>query len=405
MAETTADARLWDPDTFAAGVPHATFDRLRASSGLYWQDEPDGPGFWALTRHADVRLANRDNVTFSSNRGGYLMEDPPPEHLAMLRTQMIGMDPPRHTRYRLLVNKGFTPRQVDRREGHIRELARGIVEDIAGRSEVDFVSAVAAELPLLVICELVGVPTEDRSKVYDWSNRLIGFDDPDFRTSAQDGMEAAAEMYEYAHDLGAARRDDPREDIVSALVHAEIDGERLSEPEFDLFFLLLMVAGNETTRNAISHGMKALVENPDQMRRLSQDLSLARSATEEILRWATPVMYFRRTATTDATIAGTGIRKGDKITMWYSSANRDESMFDDPHRFDICRSPNDHIAFGGGGAHYCLGANLARLEIRVMLEEIFSRLADFEFTERPTQLRSNFINGIKSMPVRFSIRT
>jgi cholest-4-en-3-one 26-monooxygenase len=253
----------------------------------------------------------------------------------------------------------------------------------------------------VVIAEMLGVPLEDRQQLYDWSNRLMGFDDPEFQTSMEDGKIAASEMYAYTNQLAETRRGSPREDLVSVLMNAEVDGEKLSELEFDLFVLLLAVAGNETTRNGISGGMLQLMDNPDQHARLLADPSLVPSAIEEMLRTVTPVMHFRRTALVDTEIRGQKIREGDKVVVWYPSANRDETVFEDPDRFDVARTPNDHLAFGLG-QHFCLGANLARLEMRVMFEEILRRIPDVKLAGPVRRLRSNFINGRKSMPVTFT---
>jgi cholest-4-en-3-one 26-monooxygenase len=317
---------------------------------------------------------------------------------------MLMMDPPRHTKIRLLVNKGFTPRMIERLHERIRQVAVDIIDNIARRGECDFVVDVAAELPLQVIAEMMGVPREDRHKVFEWSNRLIGSDDPEYAVSAEDATGAAMEMFSYANDLAAAKRADPGDDIISALLAAEVDGERLTDVEFDLFFELLAVAGNETTRNLISHGMLALAENPDQRDLLLADPSLLPSAVDEMLRYASPVMYMRRTAQSDIELHGQQIKQGDKVALWYIAANHDPEVFADPHRFDIRRSPNDYLAFGGGGPHFCLGANLAKLEIRVMFEELLARLPDVELNGPVQRLRSNFINGIKHMPVRFTPR-
>lgn len=405
MSSSLTDARLWDPDLYEDGVPHELFARLRAEDPVHWQDEPNGSGFWAITRHGDVREVNRDADTFSSARGGYLLEDHVDANLEMFRMQMIGMDAPEHTRNRRMINRGFTPRRIEAMEGHLRDLTRGIVDDIADKGRVDFVSEVAAELPLLVICELMGVPAEDRHLIFDWTNSLVGFDDPELNTSPEAAQQCMAEMYVYAQGLVADRRDNPRDDIVSTFVHKEVDGERLSEAEINVFFLLLAVAGNETTRNATSQGMYALLTHPDQLAALEAERSLLDgTATEEILRWATPVIQFRRTATRDVELGGKQIAAGDKVVMYYSSANRDEAVFDDPYRFDLLRSPNDHLAFGGGGPHYCLGANLARMEIRIIFDELLLRLTDFELAGEVRLLRSNFINGIKELPLSFKPR-
>jgi cholest-4-en-3-one 26-monooxygenase len=401
------DCRLWDPSIFEPAVPHDLFTRLRREAPVSWHAEPDGPGFWAVTRHHDIVAVNRDPTTYSSWLGGpILTSDRDADVLDHQRMMMLSMDPPQHTKLRKLVNKGFTPRMVSDLELHIRALANQIIDRVAAAGGCDFVGDVAAELPLQVIAEMMGVPVEDRHKLFEWSNRLIGFDDPEYNESPERQQEAAAELYLYANALAEERRvrGSADNDIVGALLSAEVDGDRLSEVEFDLFFLLLAVAGNETTRNLISHAMLALIEHPDQRQLLLDDPSLIPGAVEEMLRWGTPVMYFRRTATSDAQLGGQQIRQGDKVTMWHISGNRDETVFTDPHRFDVRRSPNDHIAFGGGGPHFCLGANLARLEIKVMFEELLRRLPDIQLDGSPARLRSNFINGIKRMPVAFTPR-
>ena len=252
-----------------------------------------------------------------------------------------------------------------------------------------------------MIAELIGVPTEDRHKIFEWSNRMIGSEDPEYTIAEEEVFQAQVEMFMYASELAADRRKNPRDDIMTTLLNAEIDGDRLSDMDFNLFFLLLSVAGNETTRNAISHGMNAFLENPDQYQQLVDDPSLIDSATEEIVRWASPVMYFRRNCMADSEIRGQAIKAGDKLTIWYTSANRDEDVFDDPFRFDIRRDPNPHIGFGGGGPHFCLGANLARMEIRVLFEELVKRVPRVTALGAPDRLRSNFIAGIKHLPVEF----
>jgi cholest-4-en-3-one 26-monooxygenase len=316
---------------------------------------------------------------------------------------MLNMDPPMHTRYRSLVNKGFTKRMISQLEERTRAISNEIIDAVSERGECDFVTDVAAELPLQVIAEIMGVPQEDRHKVFDWSNRMIGADDPEYQEAEREAaFGASMELYAYANRLAAEKRASPGEDIISVLLRAEVDGERLSELEFDLFFLLLSVAGNETTRNLIAHAMLALIEHPEQRALLLDDPSLVPDAVEEMLRWGTPVMHFRRTATRDTEVGGQPVAEGDKVVIWYISANRDETVFDDPYRFDVRRSPNDHVAFGGGGPHFCLGANLARMEIRLMFEELLPRLPDMELAGPVERLRSNFINGIKHMPVTFT---
>jgi cholest-4-en-3-one 26-monooxygenase len=397
-----ADVDLADKDIFVRGVPHDMLATLRSEAPICWQDEPDGSGFWAVTRYDDVVAINRDWEMYSSNRGSALLMDQDDEMLAQQRMMMLNMDPPMHTRYRLLVNKGFTPRMVGRLEEQVRVLAGEIVDTVAGKGECDFVTDIAAELPLQVIAEIMGVPQEDRHLVFDWSNRMVGSEDPEYQHTEDGAMEASTELYAYAHELAAKRRASPQDDIISVLLQSEVNGEKLSELEFDLFFLLLAVAGNETTRNLIAHGMLALIEHPDQRARLLADPSLLPSGIEEMLRWGTPVMHFRRTTQRDIEILGQPVAEGQKVVIWYISANRDETVFPDPFRFDVGRSPNEHISFGGGGPHFCLGANLARLEIRVIFDEVLRRLPDMELAGPVQRLRSNFINGIKHMPVAFS---
>ena len=393
---------LSSPDTFVDGVPFETFDRLRKEAPVFFHDEPDGPGFWCVTRYADLVAVNRDNQLFSSNRRTALFMESDEEMLAQQRLMMLNMDPPMHTRYRLLVNKGFTPRRVNQLEETIRRQANGIIDAVSEKGECDFVTEISAELPLQVIADLLGVPQEDRHLVFDWSNRMIGSEDPEYNTDPELAQETSMELYSYFNQLAARRKVDPREDLVTALLNAEVDGERLSELELDLFFLLLTVAGNETTRNAISHGMVALSEHPDQKQRLIDDPSLINSGVEEILRWSSPVMHFRRQATAPTQIGDQKIGDDEKVVFWHISANRDDEVFDDPYRFDVTRSPNEHVAFGGGGPHFCLGANLARLEMKVMFEEVLRRLPDIEVSGPVARLRSNFINGLKHVPVSFS---
>ena len=396
------DVDLYDPDTYAQGVPHDVFALLRREAPVFRQAEPAGGFYWAVTRYRDVVAVSRDHATFSSGRRGALLNDPPDADLAGQQLMLLNMDPPRHTKLRGQVNRGFTPRMIGLLSERVRGLCAGILDEVAERGECDFVRDVAAELPLQVICELLGIPREDRRQIFEWSNKLIGFDDPEFRNSPDEARDVSMQIYLYANELALQRRDSPRDDLVSVLMRAEVEGEPLTEMEFDLFFLLLAVAGNETTRNLISGGMLALIEHPDERRRLIEDPSLLDTAVEEMLRWVTPVMQFRRTATRDAEIGGRPIAEGEKVVVYYSSANRDEDVFPGGDGFDVGRSPNDHITFGGGGPHFCLGANLARLEIRLMFEELLRRLPEVELNGPVRRLRSNFINGIKEMPVRFT---
>jgi cholest-4-en-3-one 26-monooxygenase len=396
-----SEVDLINPDTFRTGQHHEMFEVLRAEDPIHWTEEPDGPGFWSVTRHADLIAVNRDAHVFSSAEQGISIPDIPPEG-AMVREMMLYMDPPRHTRYRLLVNKGFTPRMIGLLEAGLRTKCQLILDQVVEQGECDFVIDIASELPLQAIAEMMGVPSEDRHKLFDWTNRMIGIDDPEFEGDRESAGTAAAELFMYANSLASEKRGKPLEDIISKLLGAELGGDQLSETEFDMFFMLLAVAGNETTRNATSHGMRALLDNPDQLAKLQAHPELLDSAIEEILRWATPVLHFRRTAMEDYDLAGTAISKGDKVVIWHISANRDEAVFDDPSRFDIERSPNEHIAFGGGGPHFCLGANLARMELRLIFTEILARLPDLESNGDTEYLRSNFIGGIKHLPIKFT---
>jgi cholest-4-en-3-one 26-monooxygenase len=399
-ADTLADIDLTNPDAFVAGVPHEWFTRLRRDAPVFWHPEADGGGFWAVTSYDDFVTVNREWQTYSSMRGAVYMWDIPEDALEQQRMLMLNMDPPLHTRYRLLINKGFTPRMVNALEDTMRDRTREILDRVAERGECDFVVDVAAELPLQVIADLMGVPQEDRHKLFDWSNRMIGAEDPEYGITEEDTAVASMELYAYASELANAKRAEPGADLISVLSQAEVDGEQLSGLEIDLFFLLLSVAGNETTRNLISHGLVALLEHPEQLARLRANPELMSPAIEEMLRWASPVMQFRRTATVDHELHGQSIKEGDKIVFWHISANRDETRFADPFAFDVARAPNDHVAFGGGGPHFCLGANLARMEIRVMFEELLGRFSEMEITGEVSRLRSNFINGIKHIPLR-----
>jgi len=395
------DIDLANPDTFVPGYPHDAFALLRREAPVYWHPSQGGSGFWVVSKYRDVMAVSLDSRTFSSARGGTILREFEGEELESNRAIMLNMDAPRHTRFRRLVNTGFSPRMVNRLVPHVHEMATRIIDAVAARGECDFVTDIAAELPLQVIAEMIGVPLEDRHLVFKWSNQMIGFDDPEYQPSLDVSKVAAMEMFMYANQLALERKDRPRDDLVSVLMAGEVDGEKLTEVEFDSFFLLLAVAGNETTRNLISGGMLALVQNPEERARLLRDPALLPTAVEEMLRWVSPVMYFRRTATRDTELGGQRIREGDRLTIWYGSANRDEDVFPEPQRFDVGRSPNEHLAFGIGH-HFCLGANLARLEIQIMFEELLRRLPDLELAGPVERLRSNFINGIKRMPVRFT---
>ncbi len=396
---------LLDNDAFATDEPDTWFGWLRANAPVYWHDEPDAPGFWVLTKHADVVEVNRNSQVFSSDQkyGGVIPFEE--AKLAIINQfaagipLMLTMDDPDHGRYRKLVNRGFTPRAVGRVEERLKAIAKGLVDDALSQGTCDWVETVAAWLPITAITELVGVPAEDRRKVFDWANALVGATDPEFGGDLSGVVTTMMEVFAYATELQEARRKRPAEDIMSTLVQADVDGEELTELEITMFFILLLNAGSETTRNAISHSLIAMMDQPDVYRELAEDRSLLPMAIEEMLRWATPVPYMRRTAIVDTEIRGQTIKAGDKVTIWYASANRDEEVFEDPYRFDIRRNPNPHTTFGGGGAHFCLGANLARMEIRVLFDEILDRVQEFKPAGPPERLRSNIVNGIKHLPV------
>ncbi|MDV3208904.1 MAG: cytochrome P450 [Rhodococcus ruber] len=403
---TASRIDLKNPDLYTEGVPHDVFAELRRNCPVYRQDEEDGPGYWAVTRHADVTAVSRDSTTFSSALGTTQIDEFDEETRRKQAAMLVNLDPPEHTRLRQLVSRGFTPRAVRTLEGHIRGICNRVVDDLVERGRdgavVDFVPVAAAPLPLEVIAALLGAPGEDVDRLCDWSDRMIGFDDPEYGNTRADGELAAAEIFLYANEIAAARRAEPRDDIVSRLVRPDENGDTLTEMEFDMFFVLLGVAGNgnETTRNAAAGGMQAFVDHPEQWRRLQAEPELAAGAVEEILRWVTPVIGFRRTPTCPATIGGQPVEAGDKVVVYYPSANRDEDVFEDPHVFDIGRTHNPHVAFGGTGVHFCLGAHLARLELRILFETLARRIERVEPAGPVRRLRSNFVNGIKSMPVR-----
>lgn len=395
---------LADPGAFVDGVPHDYFAWLRTNDPVRWHPEPHGPGFHAVVRHEDVLSVSKDPATFSSQVGSSLLFDVAESDLVFLRQQLIHMDPPAHTKLRRLVQTGFTPRHVERLRVQIEQLTDEILERVAPKGECDFVPEVAAELPLLVIAQMLGVPTHDRHLLFDWSNRLIGLEDPEFQTAPDAQVSARlalVEMFQYARQLADDKRSKPGDDITSTLVTAEIDGQRLTDIEFNMFFFLLVVAGNETTRNAIAGGLAALSAHPGERQRLLDDPTLLDTAVEEILRWVSPVMQFRRTATADTEIAGRPIRAGEKVVVYYPSADRDEQEFEEPNHFDVGRRPNHHVAFGFG-THFCLGSSLARLELRTMFRELLRRIPDIEVSGPTEHLRSNFINGIKHLPVSFT---
>jgi len=394
---------LMDPLTFSEQVPHEYFAHLRATEPVSWRDH-DAPSipYWAVTSHEACVRVNREWEEFSSFPKTSLINDNTEEMIAQQQLMMLNMDPPDHTRYRRLVNKAFTPRMIRDLEVRLHTVTDELLDNVCEVGAADFVVDIAAELPLIVIAELMGVPFEDRHKMFNWSNSMIGSEDPEYRHSAEIGEIAAMELYAYASDLFSKKRSHPTEDLMTALTKVNADGETLSDLELELFFLLLAVAGNETTRNLIAGAMNTFFQNPDQWQLLVNDRSLLPNAVEEMLRYVTPVMCFRRTAMTDVSLEGAEIKKGDKVVFYHVSANRDESIFENPNVFDITRSPNPHMAFGGGGPHFCLGANLARMEIMVMFEHLLDRMPDITQAGPTQRLQSPFINGIKHIPVSFT---
>ena len=393
---------LSDSRSYVPGVPHAWLAHLRRHDPVHWQDEAGGPGFWAVTRYEDCVTVNRDYERFSSAVRGTMPFEMPDEDVAQQGLMMLNMDPPLHTRYRRLVNKGFTPRMVRDLEANIHRVTDVIIDQVIEKGEADFVTDLSAELPLQVIAELLGVPQDDRHRMFEWSNRMVGNEDPEYQTQAEEALVAAMELYAYAAELFAIKRIDPHADLMSVLTTVEVEGEQLSEMELELFFLLLTVAGNETTRNLMSGAMDTFFQHPHQWQRLLDDRSLLPRAVDEMLRFVSPVMNFRRTAMCDVTLSGTEIKAGDKVVFFHASANRDEDVFAEADTFDIGRDPNPHIAFGGGGPHFCLGANLARMEIRVMFEHLLDRMPDIRRRGDLQRLQSQFINGVKHLPVAFT---
>jgi len=394
-------ADLTDPGIFVHGVPYETFRRLRAEAPVAFHPEHDGPGFWVVSKWADVRSVSLDQATFSSWKAGILIREMGREREEMQREFLTGMEPGRHGKHRRLVSGTFAPKIIRALEPRLRAVVTRTLDDVGPTGACDFVTDVACELPVIAICELLGVPVEDRGRIVAWSNAMVGMDDPEYADDPSGGPLAAMQLAMYAQELAERRRADPRDDIVTELLDAEVDGERLTAAEFNAFVLILAVAGNETTRNLISAGLWLLCEHPEERARVQADLGILPTAIDEMLRYHPPVLYFRRTAMRDVELRGERIREGDKVSLWYVSANRDEEVFPDADRFDVRRTPNDHLSFGFG-PHFCLGAALAHLEARVMFEELFQRLPDIALAGPPERLRANHIHGIKHLPVRFT---
>ncbi|MFQ5966116.1 MAG: cytochrome P450 [Acidimicrobiia bacterium] len=409
---TLADVDILSHDVYAQGIPHTEFRRLRQEAPVSWHNEPaPNSGFWAITRWDDLVDVHRDYRTFSSEIGGTELEELDSDALETRRT-MLETDPPRHTELRKIVNPSFSRRAVATHEDTTRTIVRQILDEAAALGEFDFVEEVARALPIRMLSHLLGVPHDDAPRLFEWADAIIYHADPDFTDVIFDRDDTdpyrllpfrspfSLEVFSYVDKLATARRRHPAGDVTSILVGAEVEGEPLTDQELNTFFLLLLIAGNETTRHSLSQGVLAFTEYPDQAERLRTDPSLMPTATEEILRWACPQIHFRRTATVDTEIRGVEIKAGDKVVTWYLSANYDEEVFSDPYNFDVGRKPNRHVTFGGGGPHLCLGNWLARLEVRVFFEELLGRGSQIEIAGKVERVRSNFINGIKRLPVR-----
>ncbi len=395
-----------DPDMYADRLPMDEFAELRRTAPVWWNRKPrgvggfDDEGYWVVTRHADVVAVSRDNDNYSTWENTAIIrhqDGATREQIELQRFVMLNIDPPQHTKLRGIVSRGFTPRAINNLRSALSARAERIVAEAIASGSGDFVTDVAAELPLQAIAELVGVPQDDRRKVFDWSNDMVGYDDPEY---VGDPAAAAAELVGYAMVMAEDRRQCPRDDIVTKLVNAQVDGGELSSDEFGFFVILLAVAGNETTRNAISHGMHAFLENPGQWELFKAERP--DTAADEIVRWATPVTVFQRTALADTTLGGQQISTGQRVGLFYRSANFDEDVFDHPERFDIRRSPNPHLGFGGSGAHFCLGASLARLEIDLIFNAIADHMPGIRLAGEPRRLRSGWLNGMKRLPVQYS---
>jgi len=394
-----------DPDMYADRLPMDEFAELRRTAPVWWNKKPrgvggfDDEGYWVVTRHADVVAVSRDNDNYSTWENTAIIrhqDGATREQIELQRFVMLNIDPPQHTKLRGIVSRGFTPRAINNLRSALSARAERIVAEAIASGSGDFVTDVAAELPLQAIAELVGVPQDDRRKVFDWSNDMVGYDDPEY---VGDPAAAAAELVGYAMVMAEDRRQCPRDDIVTKLVNAQVDGGELSSDEFGFFVILLAVAGNETTRNAISHGMHAFLENPGQWELFKAERP--DTAADEIVRWATPVTVFQRTALADTTLGGQQIAAGQRVGLFYRSANFDEEVFDHPERFDIRRSPNPHLGFGGSGAHFCLGASLARLEIDLIFNAIADHMPGIRLAGEPRRLRSGWLNGMKRLPVQY----
>lgn len=398
---------LADPATFAGGVPHEALAELARIEPVTWQEMDGQPGFWAVLRHADVVTVARTPDLFSAERGGVVIEDLPPESLEMMRSMLLAMDPPRHQSYRRPLADSFKATVIAGLEDQIRDTTRELLAEAADAGpEVEFVHQVTAGLPTRVMGRLMGLPEHDWALLHTLAERQTASGDPEINPPGPDGAEAdhsaSIEMAMYAIEFAARRRTEPpRADLTTLVLDGDFDGQPMSDVDFGSFFVQLVTAGNDTTKTMLSSGLLALLQHPDQLDALRADPSLVPGAVEEILRWANPLHYFRRTATADATLGGASIRSGDKVAMYYTAANRDPAIFDDPHRFDVARRPNPHLSFGIG-EHFCLGVHLARLEGRVFLTELLAAFDTIELAGDPVRLRSNLNNSYKAMPVRLN---
>jgi cholest-4-en-3-one 26-monooxygenase len=397
-----------DPDLNEAGIPHQEFLELRRTAPVFWVEQPEesragmegGTGYWAISRHQDVSAVSKNSKDFVTSENSAIIRFGPDmtrEQVELQRVMLINQDPPEHTGTRQIISRGFTPRSIGALREGLTEHAEEIVRAALKRGEGDFVEEVAAELPLVAIANLLGVPLEDRKKLFEWSNQMLAGEDPDYDV---DPEVASVEILSYFMALAEERKADPRDDIVTKLVTAGEDGEGLDSDAFGYFTIILAVAGNETTRNAITHGMNAFFENPDQWELYKRERPA--SAVDEIIRWATPVTVFQRTAMNDTQVGDVSVEKGQRVGIFYASANHDDEVFDNPDEFNILRDPNPHLAFGGHGAHYCIGANLARLEVEIMFNAIADHLPDITKAADPRRLRHGWINGIKELQVKYA---
>lgn len=390
---------IYDPDLYVDGPPHAVFEELRRTDPVHRQQMPDGSAYWAVLRHRDVVEVARQPERFSAARGGVTLEDVDADTLEMMQDMLLVMDPPRHQQRRAPLSPHFRARVIAGLEPRIRAISRRVLDD-AGSGSIEAVHDVCARLPAEVIGELVGIPESDRAQLHAWAERIVGGQDPEVADPGDDdALSASIEMAMYAMELAAARRDHPAEDLVTLLLGTDVEGEPMTDVAFGSFFVQLVVAGNDTSRTMLSSSLLALLQHPEQLVELRADRRLVPTALEEVLRWASPLHYFRRTATEDTELAGVPIAEGDKLAMVYTSANRDHEVFAQPHRFDIHRDPNPHLSFGIA-EHFCLGVHLARLEGRVFLEEVLDAWRDIELDGPPRRQRSNLNNSLRSLPLR-----